>query len=144
MGVPGTALRSNGACLIAGRMCSVGGPRPRPGGRGGGTRKRRQRGGEEGAGHGNEAAEQFVVDQGLAGAFLDAGLGGDEAGGHDDGGTAIRLEAVDDVLDEEQVDRHLVFVLVRDLGDACKEALFVALGVELVAVVGEVELEGGI
>jgi hypothetical protein len=48
------------------------------------------------------------------------------------------------VLDEEQVDGHLVLVLVRDIGDACEEALFVPFGVELFGVVGEVELEGWI
>jgi hypothetical protein len=48
------------------------------------------------------------------------------------------------VLDEEQIDVHLVLVLVRHLGDAGEEAGAVGRGVELVAEVGEVELEGWI
>jgi hypothetical protein len=51
---------------------------------------------------------------------------------------------VDDVLDEEQIDRHLVLVLVRDFRDAGEEALAVGRGVQLVAVVGEIEFEGRI
>ena len=48
------------------------------------------------------------------------------------------------MLDEEQVDGHLVLVLVRDLGDAGEEAGVVGRGVELVAEVGEIQLEGWI
>ena len=58
-------------------------------------------------------AEHLLFHQVLSDAFLNAGLGGDEAGGHDDGGFAVRGERVDDVLDEEQIDGHLVLVLVR-------------------------------
>jgi hypothetical protein len=39
----------------------------------------------------------------LADAFVDAGLGGDEAGGDDNGGFALFAERVDDVLEEEQI-----------------------------------------
>ena len=102
------------------------------------------RGRKDVAGHGDDAAEHLVIHKVLADVFLDAGLGGDEAGGDDDGGAAFRREGVDDVLDEEEVDGHLVLVLVGDFGDAGKEARVVGLGVELAANVGEVEFEGRI
>lgn len=101
-------------------------------------------GGEDVAGHGDHTSEHFVFHEVLADFFLDAGLGGDEASGDDDGGFAFFREGVDDVLDEEQVDGHFVLVLVRHLGDAGEEALAVRLGIEFLAVVGEIELEGWI
>ena len=101
-------------------------------------------GGEDVAGHGDHSGEHFVFHEVLADFFLDAGLGGDEAGGDDDGGFAFFREGVDDVLDEEQVDGHFVLVLVRHLGEAGEEALAVRFAIELIAVVGEIELEGGI
>ena len=74
-----------------------------------------------------------------------SGLGGEEAGGHDDGGAAsFFIEFENDVLEEELIDGHLVLGLGGDFGNAGEEALFVGLGVELVAPVGEVELEGRI
>jgi hypothetical protein len=91
------------------------------------------------AGHGDDSGEHLVLHEVLADFFVDPGLGGDEAGGG---------EGVDDVLEEEEVDLHLVLGLGLDLGldlgNAGEEAVFVFLGVELVALVGEVELEGGI
>ena len=45
------------------------------------------------------------------------------------------------MLDEDQVDRHLVF-LTGDVGNACKEALVVGFGVEVVAKVAEIQFEG--
>jgi hypothetical protein len=44
-----------------------------------------------------------VFDEVLADALVDAGLGGDEAGGDDDGSFALFAERVDDVLEKEQI-----------------------------------------
>ena len=99
-------------------------------------------GGEDVAGHGDDAAEHVVCDEVLADLLFDAALGGDEAGGHDDGGFSAFGEGVDDVLEEEQVDRHFVLGLGGHFGDAGEEAVLVFLGVELVAVVGKIEFEG--
>jgi len=66
-------------------------------------------------------------------------LGGDEAGGDDDGRFSGGGERVDDVLEKEEVDGHLVFRGLGDVGEAGEEAVFVFLGVELIAPVGEVE-----
>jgi hypothetical protein len=99
---------------------------------------------EDVARHRDDAAEHAALDEALADLPLDPGLGGDESGGHDDGGASGLAEGMDDVLEEQEVDGHLVLVLLRDVGDAGKEALLIRLRVELVAEVGEVELEGRI
>ncbi len=80
----------------------------------------------------------------LADAFVYARLGGDKAGGDDDGGFAGGAEGVDDVLEEEEVDGHGILLLGGDLGDAGEEAGVVGLGVKLVAEVAEIQFEGGI
>ncbi len=79
-------------------------------------------GGEDVAGHGDHAGQHLFVDQMLADAFVDAGLGGDEAGRHHDGRFAAGLERVNDVLQEQLVDCHFVGGLGLDLGDAGKKA----------------------
>ena len=66
-------------------------------------------GGEDIARHRNHAAQHFILHQFLADFLFDAALGGQEAGRDDDGGFAFGRQRIDDVLDKEQVDRHLVF-----------------------------------
>jgi len=101
-------------------------------------------GGEDVAGHGDHSGEHLVFHEVLAYAFFDPGLGGDEAGGHDDGGFPLLAQRGDDVLEEEQIDRHLVLGGWRDLGNPGEEALFVRGDIEFVAEVGEIQLEGRI
>ena len=51
------------------------------------------------------------------------------------------MRRMDYVLKEEEVDSHLVLILFGDVRYAGKEALLVSLAVELVAEVGEIQLE---
>ncbi len=96
---------------------------------------------EDVAGHGDHTGEHLVFHEVLADAFFNAGLGSDETGGNDDGGFAFGAEGMDDVLDEEQIDGHLVLVLVRHIRNPGEESLVVSLGIEIVPELGEVEFE---
>ena len=51
-------------------------------------------------------------------------------------------QRIHDVLDKEQVDRHLVFAFGRDFGNTRKETLVVGFGIQVVAEVAEIQLEG--
>ena len=48
---------------------------------------------------------------------------------------------MDDVLKEEKIDSHPILFLSEHLRNSGKEALLVSLAVELVAKVGEIQLE---
>lgn len=63
---------------------------------------------------------------------------------HGVGGFPLLAERGDDVLEEKQMDRHLVFVLVRNLWHPGEKAGAVVLGIEFVAVIGEIQHEGWI
>ena len=77
----------------------------------------------------------------LADAFVDAGLRGDEAGRHHHGRLAAGIQRINDVLQEQLVDFHLVRGLGFDLRNPGKEAFLVGFGVQLVAVIAEIQLE---
>lgn len=99
-------------------------------------------GGKDVTRHGDDSGEHLVFHEVLADLFVDPALGGDESGRHDDGGFTRRAEGVNDVLDEEQVDRHRVLLLAGHFRHAGEEAALVGLAFEFVAEVAEVELEG--
>ena len=83
----------------------------------------------------------IVVHQFLADALLDAVGGGDEAGGYHNRGFTAGLVDGHDVLDEEQVDRHLVLGFFGHIGDAGEEAIGVGIAVQVVAEIGKIQLE---
>lgn len=98
-------------------------------------------GGEDVAGHRDHATQHAPLYQFLADLAFDATLGGEEAGRDNDRRFTLGRERIDDVLDEDQVDRHLIF-LIGDVGNAREEALVVGFGVEVVAKVAEIQFEG--
>ena len=69
-------------------------------------------------------------------------MGGEEARRNDNRRLALGRERKDDVLNEDQINCHLVFVFVQRFGNARKEALVVGFGVEVVAEVAEIQFEG--
>ena len=69
---------------------------------------------------------------------------GDEAGGHHDRRLAAWFQRIDDVLEEELVDGHLVLGLLGDVRHPGEEAFLMVLGVQLVAEIAEIHLEGRI
>ena len=76
---------------------------------------------------------------------VDAGLGGDKAGGHHDRRFAAGFQRMDDVLEEELVDGHLVLGLGLGIfGTPAKKRSLLLLGVQLVAEIAEIQLEGRI
>lgn len=85
-----------------------------------------------------------MIHQIFADALVDAGLSRNKAGWHHDGCFTTRFEGVDDVLQEQLVNFHLVLGFGFDLGNAGKEALFVLFTVQLISKSLKSILNGGL
>ncbi len=65
----------------------------------------------------------------FANTLVDAGLSRDEASRNDDCCSPILVQRMDDVLKEQQLDRHFVRRFIWDVWYPCKEATLICLGI---------------
>ena len=98
-------------------------------------------GGEDVAGHGDHASKHFVVHQMLTNFSFDTALCGDEAGGYNHRRFAAGFQRIDDVLEKEQIDGHLIFLFCRNFRHPGEEAYLMFLGVQLIPEIAEIHLE---
>ena len=92
-------------------------------------------------GHGNDASQHFVLHQIFTDALIDPRLRRNKAGWHYYRSFTTRFKRVDDVLQEQLVNFHLVLGFGFNLGNSGKEAFFVFFVVQLIAKIAEIHLE---